>query len=59
MKRQALHGRCLRHEKPSFQANLPNDLLNFIKGELNLVDDEIERCLLRQTNFLPKDLSCP
>ena len=49
MKRQALHGRCLRHEGSPlpFKSNLPNDLLNFMKGELNLVDDEIERCLVK------------
>jgi 23S rRNA pseudouridine1911/1915/1917 synthase len=49
MNRQALHGRCLSHEESDlpFKANLPNDLLNFIKSELDLVDDEIESCLAK------------
>ena len=49
MNRQALHGRCLMHEESvlPFKANLPNDLLNFMKLGLDLVDDEIESCLAK------------
>jgi len=56
MKRQALHGRCLRHEQSDlpFKANLPGDLRNFIKGELDLVDDEIEHCLAKADELFAK-----
>ena len=56
MKRQALHGRCLRHEEKDlpFKANLPSDLGNFIKGGLDLVDDEIEHCLAKADELFAK-----